>query len=120
MGDPLDDLTTEEDLFTLMRAFYATATVDPILAPKFADLDLEEHIPVIVEFWKGVIIGGSSYRGSPLAVHVPLDLEVRHFEAWIPLFHRTIDARFAGPHAETLKSRAVTIAAVFRHQLGLS
>ena len=121
MSDPApsNDLETEVDLFSLMQAFYADAMIDPVLAPKFEELDLDAHIPVIVEFWKGVIIGGSNYRGSPLAVHVPLALLAEHFEAWVPLFHRTIDARFQGANAETLKSRAVTIAQVFRHQLGI-
>ena len=115
----LRDVATEPDLITLMRAFYDRATIDPILGPKFEGVDIEAHIPVIVEFWKGIVVGGSNYRGSPPQAHAHLELEKQHFEVWIPLFHRTVDDLFAGENAETLKSRAVAIGGILQHSLGI-
>ena len=42
-----------------------------------------------------------------------------HFAHWVGRFHRTVDAHFAGEHADRMKARAEQIAGVFQVKLGL-
>lgn len=108
------DIETREDLEKLLREFYQVATRDELIGHHFAELDLETHLPVIVNFWEKVLFGKSVYFGNPLAVHQTLheksSLKLEHFQRWFEIFGQTIDALFAGETAENAKLRAKMIA----------
>jgi len=108
------DIETRADLENLLNEFYKIATGDAEIGHHFADLDLESHLPIIVDFWEKVLFGKSVYFGNPLAVHKVLHakspLKLEHFRKWFEIFEQTIDALFEGETAENAKLRAKMIA----------
>lgn len=108
------DIETREDLENLLREFYAVATRDERIGHHFAELDLETHLPVIVNFWEKILFGNPVYFGNPLAVHQTLHekspLKLEHFQRWFEIFSQTIDALYAGKMADNAKLRAKMIA----------
>lgn len=118
------DLAGRAELETLLRDFYEHALADPLLRPVFVDvahMDLEQHLPVITDFWVKVLFDEGTYSGRTMAVHrgiharAPLTGE--HFARWLALWRDAVDRWFAGPVAEQAKAHAERIAAVFLRQL---
>ncbi|PZW40858.1 hypothetical protein C8P66_12365 [Humitalea rosea] len=62
--------------------------------------DWEAHITRITTFWSSVALLTGRYRGQPLAVHMPLALQPRHFARWLALFEATA-TRVCSPEAVT-------------------
>jgi hemoglobin len=116
----MKDIKTRTDLELLMNDFYNAALKDETLAPKFVNMNLESHLPVIVDFWQSGLLGGAAYTGSPFDKHIPLELENIHFTLWLDYFNKTVDRHFAGENANIIKNKADNIAKVFRFKLGLS
>ncbi len=110
----MKDIETREDLETLLTEFYKIATIDEKIGHHFAKLDLETHLPVIVDFWEKALFGKPIYFGSPLAVHQTLHekspLKLEHFQKWFEIFSRTVDELYAGKTANDAKIRAKMIA----------
>jgi len=108
------DIETRGDLETLLTEFYKTATTDAEIGHHFDDLDLQTHLPVIVDFWGKVLFSKPVYFGNPLAVHQILHgkspLRSEHFQKWFEIFSQTVDALFAGETADAAKLRAKLIA----------
>ncbi len=116
----MNDIESRTDIDLVMRVFYENAFVDKTIGPIFTDvalLDIEEHLPVIGDFWDNVLFGKMAYsdRGrDPLEVHRLLDRKYKltedHFRRWLDLFCQSVDSEFRGPRAEFLKGRARAIA----------
>lgn len=108
------DIETREDLGALLREFYKIAVKDEQIGHHFDELDLEGHLPIIVDFWEKILFGKAGYFGNPLAVHRILHakspLRLTDFQRWFELFSRTVDNLFAGETAENAKLRAKMIA----------
>ena len=108
------DIETREDLENLLREFYLVATRDAQIGHHFAELNLETHLPIIVNFWEKILFGNPVYFGNPLAVHQILHeispLKLEHFQRWFEIFSQTVDALFDGETAENAKLRAKMIA----------
>ena len=100
--------------------------VDPVIGYLFTDvarLDLEQHLPVIGNFWEKVLLQRPVYAGNPMAVHVVLHeaatLTRPHFQRWLELWSRSVDDLYAGPTAEEAKQRALVIAESMQDRLGI-
>ena len=113
------DIETRSDLHDLMVDFYELAFADQSIGPIFevAKMDLDEHIPVIVDFWETMVLGTGNYaaRGrNPMVLHKQLakktPLLTEHFDRWLELFELSVDRRFKGERAELIKQRARQIA----------
>ncbi len=111
------DLSTPEEILALMRIFYARVRADELLRPVFvdqADIDWDEHIPKIGAFWCQLELGIRGFHGNPTQKHIEHSavepFRAEQFGRWVSLFHDTIDAGWAGPHAKSIKARAVMIA----------
>ena len=107
------DITGKEDLFELMTQFYAKATKDIVIGSKFDAINMEEHIPRIVEFWSTILFYKGDYKGSPFDKHIPLRLEKQDFESWLQLFEETISELFEGKMADEILHRAKSIGRIF-------
>ena len=62
---PPRDIADRADCERLVRAFYGRVMTDPIIGFIFTDvahMDLEEHVPVITDFWETILLGAGSYR----------------------------------------------------------
>jgi hemoglobin len=118
------DLHTRQDVEALLRCFYGRAFHYDILAEPFADLrshGLDEHLPVMCDFWETVLFRAGLYRRNALHVHRRLHqqtpLVAEHFARWLTLWNSTIDQMYQGPVAEHAKTQAARIATAMRHRL---
>lgn len=123
---PRPDLDSREQIERLVRRFYAQVREDEILAPVFveqAQVDWNEVIPKITAFWCQLELGVIGFRGNPTRKHEELHAEQpfrsEQFERWVALFHATVDSAWAGPHADSIKARAVMIGQAQSRMLGL-
>lgn len=115
------DIENRDYIEQLMRAFYAKAIPDPVIGHYFTEviqMDLEKHLPVIIDFWETVLFGIAKYKSNAIAVHQHLHtksaFEDKHFERWVSLFQATVDDLFEGEKATLAKQRALSIATVMK------
>lgn len=113
----LKDIENRADLEKLLTEFYAVAVTDAKIGHYFTrvvQLDLETHLPVIVDFWEKILFGKPVYFGNPMTVHHQLHekspFEQAHFDCWLEIFSATVDRLFAGETANKTKEKAVNIA----------
>ncbi len=118
------DIESKEDVLRLVTLFYEKAIPDEVIGhffTKVVQLDFEKHIPLIAEFWLGILLGNSEYKGNPMEAHVKLNqrspLEQKHFDRWLALWKQTIAENFSGPKADEAASRAETIAQLMLYKL---
>lgn len=111
------DLSTREEIGTLVRTFYARVAEDDLLGPVFVDqaqIDWDEHMPRLIGFWCQLELGLPGSVVRPTQKHSALSsvepFRAEQFARWVALFHTTIDGGWSGPHAESMKARAVMIA----------
>lgn len=116
----MTDIQTRKDLEFLMDAFYEKLLHDSSIAFIFTDvakINLETHLPHIVDFWEQNILNSGSYRNNVLKIHLDLNDKIKlgsYFETWLSHFSTTIDNHFAGDNAEKMKTRALSIATVMK------
>ena len=118
----MHDIQTPADIRLLVDSFYERVRQDSLIGPIFNDLaqvNWEEHLPVMYSFWEGILLGTARYQGRPFPKHAPLPLQTEHFSRWIDLFEQTVDTHFSGDKAEEAKGRARAIALVFMSRMGL-
>jgi hemoglobin len=106
------DIATVEDVELLVRRFYQAVIPDPVLGPIFhaMGVDWGVHIPKLVDFWSGRLLGLPGYEGNVAGAHLAV-FERRPFGGqetarWLELWHETLDEVFAGPTVERAKARA--------------
>jgi hemoglobin len=109
-------IETIADVELLVRRFYQAVIPDPTLGPIFhaMGVDWSVHIPKLVDFWAGRLLGIAGYEGNPVGAHQPV-LDHRPFGAaelarWLELWEETIDELFVGNVAELAKQRALMAA----------
>lgn len=114
---PVGDITGVADLMVLLSDFYGRAMADEHLGPIFVDvagMDLDEHLPVICDFWATVLFRTGQYKRNTLHPHLRVNalapLTPCLFHRWLELWTATIDERFRGPNAEYAKVQAGRIA----------
>ena len=115
----MTDITDRKDIMELVDSFYSKVTNDDVLEPIFRHVNWPKHIPTMYNFWSSMLLGDQTYQGNPFEKHIHLDIDSTHFNRWLELFAHNVDEHFAGARADEAKSRAVTIAGVFQHKLGL-
>jgi hemoglobin len=84
---PIDEAMIER----LVRAFYARVRADETLGPIFAARidDWEPHLHRMFDFWSSLALKSGRYQGQPMAKHLPLPVDARHFDRWLALFEET-------------------------------
>lgn len=115
------DIATREDLLILMTEFYKKLLADPSISYLFTDIakiDLEKHLPVLVDFWDNVLFGSDTYRKNAMEPHLHLHrvspLNSEHFKTWLGYFRQSTDELFDGPQAFRIKERATSIATIMQ------
>lgn len=111
------DIQSRPDILHIMEAFYARLLSDPVMAPIFlevAKIDLEEHLPILVDFWDSVLFFTAKYKGNAMTPHLVLHdkfpLTKEHFRRWLAFLNLSIDESFEGEKAQLMKDRAKSIA----------
>ncbi|MFT3803720.1 MAG: group III truncated hemoglobin [Burkholderiaceae bacterium] len=91
---PSPGLCTEDEIRTLVHAFYARVRADPSLGPIFdrhVD-DWDAHLSKLCDFWSTVLRGTARFSGAPMPKHARLPgLSVDLFAHWLALFRQTAD-----------------------------
>ena len=101
------DIENREDLLKLVTSFYDKLLADPSISYLFTDvakIDLDHHLPVLVDFWDMILNSQS-----------PLNAE--HFKTWLRYFNATLDELFEGEITEQAKQRAQSIATVMQTKI---
>jgi hemoglobin len=122
------DIQNRGDLRLLVSLFYKKLLADPSISYIFTDvakIDLDHHLPVLVDFWDSVLFQSDTYHKNAMQPHLHLHqqspLQDHHFETWLRYFRESTDELFEGEKAFQLKERATSIATVMRikiRQLG--
>lgn len=110
----MKDLETRDDVYEVVRRFYALIRQDELLGPIFnrSIKDWEAHLEHLTDFWESNVFLVSKYSGNPIAVHQRVDqesggvIEQHYFTRWLALWFLTIDGLFAGDRALLMKNRA--------------
>ena len=118
------DISSREDLFLLVKNFYEKLLSDETISYLFTDIakiDLDHHIPILVDFWDSILFQSDTYRKNAMQPHLILHqkspLQKHHFETWLMYFNNTIDELFEGEKAFIAKERAKSIATVMQIKL---
>ena len=112
------EITTQDDVNHLVREFYNKVLKDELLAPYFAGIELEHHLPRIAAFWALILIDQEGYKGNVYDKHAHLDINNSHFDRWVQLFTETVDEYYVGEKAELAKQRAKLLQYTFVSKLG--
>ena len=98
-----------EGISRWVKWFYARVRFDEELEPIFrAHVPVwSTHLTVLIEFWVRMTGGTSNYSGSLAGSHRPLELEPRHFAAWLRWWDRTCDEVLALTPGEATEMRAL-------------
>lgn len=121
------DIENRGDLLLLIQEFYKKLLADDSINYLFTDvanINLEYHFPVLVDFWDSILFQSDTYRKNAMQPHIALHqkspLTKHHFETWLRYFKETVDELFAGDNAFIIKEKATSIATVMQiktHQL---
>ena len=116
----IKDVTTKEDIEKIVAQFYDAMLKDPIVGFIFTDIvkiDLEHHLPIIVNFWADSLFKENHYKGNPLKKHLDINeklpLKPGHFTRWLYLFEKAVDENHKGDNARDMKRRAEMVAKSF-------
>ena len=111
------DLDSPDEIEHLVRIFYARVEKDDLLGPIFveqASVDWREHALKLTAFWCQQELGIAGFHGSPTQKHSVLSknkaFRAELFARFVGLFHDTVNSSWDGPHAESVKARALEIA----------
>ena len=113
----INDVLDRSDISDIVERFYANTLKDPIVGFLFTDvakIDLDHHLPIIVNFWSDIVLSENSYHGNPLSkhqeIHTKVPLRAGHFTRWLYLFNKAVDEKHQGENAQLMKNRAEIVA----------
>ena len=118
------DISSRLDLLELISKFYEKLLADDsinYLFTEVAKINLDHHLPVLVDFWDSVLFQSDTYHKNAMHPHINLHqkspLQAQHFEIWLRYFNETVDDLFEGEKAFLVKERALSIATVMKIKL---
>lgn len=113
----MKDIENQEDIKTLVDAFYSKVKSDDKIGVFFNDIakvNWDLHLPKMYSFWNSVLFGAAEYKGKPILQHLPvndqMDMARSHFDRWISLWTETVSELFSGPIAERAVRKANNMA----------
>ncbi|CAM4492280.1 MAG: Group 3 truncated hemoglobin ctb [Legionella sp.] len=108
---------TKTHIETLITHFYQKVQADEMLGPVFnevAQVNWEEHIPLLCQFWNSVMLKTNEYHGNAYQKHVVLkeltQIQETHFIRWLNLFQQEAQNHLPKEAAEEITQRAHLIA----------
>ena len=110
----MQDISSREDIFLLVKTFYGKVRLDSLLGPIFNLVikDWENHFEHLTDFWQSNLFFEKKYAGDPMQKHAEVDklvggtINELHFGVWLNLWYQTIDELFEGETAQIAKNRA--------------
>ena len=89
-------LCTEDEVSTLVHAFYGRVRQDAVLGPIFNGHidDWDRHLARLVDFWSAILLRTGRFTGAPMPKHAALPgLSAELFQRWLMLFRETAGAQ---------------------------
>lgn len=118
------DIQNRADIHSIVDLFYKLSFEDTRLGDIFkniAPLDLQTHIPIVVDFWEGIVFDIFSYKGNVTEKHFSLNslspLTKSDFDLWLFYWQKAVDTLFEGELAEKIKFRAESIAGIMSYKM---
>lgn len=118
------DIKNRADIYRLVHAFYDRLLKEEEFKHLFlevANIDVLEHLDIIIDFWESVLFQAGKYKRDMLQKHLDLHmihhLTEEHFNQWLTIFNETVDALFSGEKAKGAKDRALSIATIIRMKI---
>jgi len=115
------DISSRGDLLLLVTRFYDKLLTDTSISYLFTDvakIDLDHHLPILVDFWDNILFDSDTYRKNAMQPHMNLHskspLLPHHFETWLRYFAKTVDELFEGDKAFMAKEKANSIATIMK------
>lgn len=112
------DVLDRADIEDIIDRFYAAVLKDPFIGFIFTDIavvNLENHLPLIVDFWADSLFKEQNYHSNTLQKHLDLHdkfpLKPGHFTRWLFLFNRAVKQKHQGKNAQQMIERAERVAA---------
>lgn len=118
-----NDIVDRADIERMITEFYTRVRSDQEIGDIFAkaNIDWPKHLPVMYDFWDGIIFNKGNYKGNTLGIHQDLHRRIplakENFTRWLALFTQTVDELFSGEKAELVKQRANSIALVMQMKI---
>ena len=105
----------------LVERFYDKVRADAMLGAVFNPVvhDWDEHKRLLTSFWCSVVLREGSYRGNPMAKHMPHAIGAAHFEHWLELWGETARELLDADAATAMVDYATRIGDGLRLGLGL-
>src|SRR5687767_3652576 len=110
--DTKPDISSRQDIQHLLEIFYDKVKSDDVIGIIFTQIvpiNWEHHIPLITDFWETILLDNPVYKSNAMEKHFRINeiypLKKQHFDAWLRLFHNTVDQLYAGPVADLAKVR---------------
>lgn len=117
----MKDIQNRNDLESIIKAFYDKLLEDEEFKHIFlqvAAVDMEKHLPIIVDFWESSLFQTNNYKRNTLKKHLDLHntygLAATHFEKWLDLFNNTVDQHYSGSLASKMKVKALSVGTVIQ------
>src|SRR5690625_1404401 len=110
--EPLfDRLGGRSKLKLLLHHFYADVRQHQLIGPIFNShvFDWPSHLETIGDFWSTATRGPRDYQGAMPLKHIPLNLELPHFHAWLDLWRRNCRIHLHAAEDEEIIAIAETI-----------
>jgi len=105
---------SEEDIETLVPAFYARVRDDAVLGAIFngAVEDWPQHLEKLKAFWSSVLLTSGRYKGQPMVAHVRQEQHMtpENFARWLTLWRETTNDLLPPDTALVIQERAARIA----------
>ena len=118
------DIETRDDITKMVRSFYEKLLMEKEFDHIFfqvAEIDIMEHIDMIVDFWESVIFRTGQYKRNTMETHLTLHrkhpLTDWHFNKWLKVFEENVNVLYKGDHAEIAKQRARSIAGIMKFKI---
>ena len=115
------DIENKEDLLLLVTDFYDKLLSDPAISYIFTDvvkITLDEHLPILVNFWSQSILGTGGYTNNLTQIHLDIDIKSHLtkelFEIWLYHFETAIDEHFSGLNCERMKNQAHNLSTIMQ------
>lgn len=105
----------------LVDRFYDKVGADALLGAVFNPVvaDWDEHKQLLTAFWCSAVLRAGTYRGNPMAKHLPHAIGVVHFERWLALWRETAHEVLDADAAAVMLEYATRIGDGLRLGLGL-
>lgn len=119
-----EDIASRKDIEKIIIRFYELSFQDERLGNIFKEispLHLETHVPLVTDFWEGILLDGDKYRGNVTEKHFTVNrltpLNKSDFDSWYNYWEKAVNDLFAGEKAEMAKFRARSIADIMSYKM---